>query len=223
MPHSALKKCHIVAIGQWKPDWPPAKVKTWVEEAGGKVTFQPKLTDETTHVVILEKTWKEQGKFVTEVLIAKEEDDRDIHIVDYEWLDKSLSNRSKRRESDHSFERKQKKLDEAAQKEDKKRAKMEKALEPRSGAGLMAQVYTESTDPFVSDLQKARDDRQRAEVLRIRDEKKIEQRMIAGKLRERNHIKELGQIFRRGVNKARNELLSGEWAEVPANPSNSSD
>lgn len=210
MPHSALKKCHIVALGQWKPNWPQQKVTTWVEEAGGKISFQPRLTDETTHVVILEKIWREQGDFVKKVLAVKEDDDRDIDIVNYDWLHDSLQAHSKKRESPYSFERMQKNLDDAARKVHKEKAKIAKALEPRSGAGLMAQVYTDSTDPFVSEVEKARAERQAEEIVRVRQENKIEAKLIADKLRERNNITELAAVFRRGVSKARNELLSGK-------------
>ncbi|EME48813.1 hypothetical protein DOTSEDRAFT_40097 [Dothistroma septosporum NZE10] len=208
MPHSALKKLHIVAIGQWKSDWPQSKVKNWVEEAGGGISFQPKITEDTTHVVIPEKVWKEQGEFIKTVLAAKADDDRDVHVVSYDWLSDSLMARSKKRESPYSFERIQRDLDEAARKAKKERVKIQKALEPRSASGLMAQVFTESTDKYVNDLEKARADRALTEAKRVREESKAEEKLINQKRREAIKLTHLAQVFRRGVSKARNELLS---------------
>lgn len=210
MPHSALKKCHIVAVAPLKEGWDARQVKAWVENAGGRITFQPKVNEQTTHVVVGEKKWRQQDDFVLNVLEYKKETGQHIDVVDYAWLDESLIKKTKKRESSHSWEKNDKIIMEARRRADKEQAKLEKARNPRTTSGLMKEVFTDSTDAYVDEKEKRRVERRMIEEEKLRKEAEEEKKKEAERIREQMRVKEVAAVFRRTVQKSRNELLSGE-------------
>lgn len=198
MVHSALKGCDIVAVGRYK-NWDYSKVKDWVKLASGKISFTPKVTEQTTHLVIDEKQWANQTGVVQEARKRNDEGQK-IHILAFEWLEVSLQAKTKRAESGHSWVK-------------KARADMKAkgVNQPRSTAGLMSQAFAESTDPYVSDAQKQK----MAKRLRLEQEEREEEEKRMKEAfrnqRDSENLKTLTNIFERPFHKGRQELLSDTY------------
>ncbi|KAF2169907.1 hypothetical protein M409DRAFT_20320 [Zasmidium cellare ATCC 36951] len=196
MVHSALKDCDIVAVGNYGGH-PDSKIKDWVQAARGKISFQPKITDHTTHIIVAEKQWKTQPAVVKDALKRSEQSQK-IHIVSFDWLDDSLHAKAKRAESSYSWVKKAR----AAMK-----AKGPK-VQPRSTAGLMSQVFAESTEGFLSEAAKNKMAKrwQMEEDERKEDEKRKQEAFK--EQRESESLKILQDLFKRGITKKRNELIT---------------
>lgn len=214
MPHSGLKKCHIVAVPPLKEGWEFRKVKEWVDHAGGKITFQPEVDEQTTHIVIGEKKWRQQDGFVMSVLDHKQQTGQQIDIVNYDWLEKSLEKRSKKREGPYCWEKMDKNMMRARHRSEKEQAKLDKANNPRTTSGLMKEVFTDSTDAFVDEKEKRRMERRMIEEEKLRKEAEDEKKQAYQRQRDQMRVKEVAAVFRRGVQKSRNELLSGKLGWV---------
>jgi hypothetical protein len=202
-----LKRCHIVLNGQYKPEWTPAKVKQWVDRAGGNATFKCRVTDETTHVVLTEKEWKTQGSFVQQVLEARERG-QPIHIVSFEWLDECFDKRGLRSENRYSWEHMDKRSMKESRQEAKRLAKMTK--QPATTQGLMAQTFLQTTEAHITDHDRKKIAQQNEKDQQARQESEEEVRAKFKEHRERMSIPEQAAIFKRGAKRARNEILSGK-------------
>lgn len=198
MVHSALNGCDIVAVGQYK-DWQDPKVKNWVKCARGKISFQPRLTEQTTHLVVAEKQWKDQTAIVQDA-IKRNEQGQKIHILSHEWLDESLQSKAKRAESTHSWVKKAS----AAM-------KTKVVGQPRSTAGLMSQVFADSTNAFLSDAAKSKMAKRVQLEREEREEEEKRTQETFKKQRESDNLKTLATIFTRAFHKGRQQLLADTY------------
>jgi hypothetical protein len=206
-----LKGCHIVALGQYKVEWAPSSVKKWVDFAGGHVSFKPKVTEETTHVVLTEKEWQGQSPFVQDVIEVKN-GGQNIHIVSWEWLEECLEKRAKRSETRFSWESMDKKSIKASDQEAKRLSKMEK--QPRTTQGLMAQTFLQTTEAYITDHDRKKIAQQQEKDEQARQEAEEEKRQQFKIHRERMSVPEQAAIFQKSAKRARVEILSGEWSVI---------
>lgn len=206
MPHSGLKHCHIVTIGSYK-DWRGQKIKDWVENASGKVTSSPR--DDTTHAVITAKAWKQKPAILQEVL-ARKQNGQAIHVVDFEWLEKSLQTRAKRGENSFCYERREREIAKAVEKERKQMQKIDKAIQPKTVAGMLTQEFLGHTDQYVDQKEKQRAlEKARAEAV-ARKEREEEKRKAFESQRDELRLALVAEIFKNGAKKSRDVLLSGQ-------------
>lgn len=197
----ALSKCKIVIVGNQK-DWPLDKMQQWINNAGG--SYATHIDDGTTHMVVHDRSWKAKVALVTQALELNKQG-RDIKIVNYDWLDDSVNNRSKKRESPYLWER----IDKTAIDAENKATKKKKDGNGDSGSkkgqmGMMAEVFQESTDIFVTEHERKRMERELEEHRRVKRELEEE----AEKAAKEEKMKQAA-IFRKGAKKARNEIFSG--------------
>lgn len=174
-------------------------MKDWVRCASGKISFQPKITEKTTHLIVARKHWISQAAIVQDALRHNDEG-RKIYIVTYEWLDESLQAKAKRAESSHSWVK------------NARAARKAKGVgQPRSTAGLMSQAFVESTDPYVSDALKMKMAK-RAQL--EREEREEEEKRIKEAFRNQrdsDNLKTLTTFFSRSFHKGRQELLADTY------------
>ncbi|CAK4032455.1 Hypothetical predicted protein [Lecanosticta acicola] len=209
MVHTALKSCCITTLGHWKPEFSGENIKRWVAEASGKVTTTP--TDSTTHAVITTKIWNQKGAELQEILRRKAQG-QDIHIVDFPWLEDSLSKKAKLAEHKYCYEKRARDLAKGAEKQaEKDRRDMEKlnrATQPKTVSGMLAQEYLGHTEQYVDEKEKRRAlEKARAEEI-SRKEREEEKRKAFEVQRDQAQFRAVAEVFKRGVKKARNELLS---------------
>lgn len=189
-------------------------IKKWIEGAGGHAYLKEKLTEQTTHVVINEKTWLAQGPFIQEILRAErketsEQQGRAIHIVSFNWLDDTVRGRKKLGESNFKW----KKL--APVRTDAEREQQAgEEKQPGNTQGLMAQAFLDSTDTFVGRAERKRiEKRKRQEAEDQADILKEEQQQFQD-LRKRMSVPEQAAVFHKGAKRGRCEILSGGMAPI---------
>ncbi|KAK4506693.1 hypothetical protein PRZ48_000426 [Zasmidium cellare] len=195
MVHSAFKDCDIVTVGRAdRDDWQDSNIKSWVTGGRGKVSFQSKITDQTTHLVVGEKQWKTQPAVVQEAL-KRSEQGQGIHIVTFEWLGDSATAKAKRAESRYLWVK-------------KARAAMQEKGQPRSTAGLVSQLFTEETDGLISEKTKKRNKELRR--LELEEQKEREKRELDefNAKRDSTNYLALKELISRSILKNRNELLT---------------
>ena len=160
-----------------------------------------KVSDSTTHVVASEKAWGRKDNAVATALKLNEEQDCDIKIVSFDWLEDSVNNKTRKREGPYLWE----KLDASAAKRSAAKKRADGAEEKRGHVGMMAKVFQESTDAFVSERELKRVEKQ------IQAEKRVREEMEAEDKRERDEErKKTAELFGRGAKKARHEMFTGE-------------
>lgn len=149
--------------------------------------------------MLSQKKWQKRGALVEEA-IGRNEKGQKINVVSFDWLDDSLQAKSKRAERVYSWLKKENAT-----------AKTKGSDDPRSTAGLMSQVFTESTEGFLTDAHRKKiAKRQQLEADEKREEEKKQVEDFA-KQREQMNIVELANMFKRGVKKDRNELLTDSY------------
>ena len=196
----ALIKCNIAIAGQYR-EYPYAKVSGWITNLGGNPSTS--VNEKTTHVVASEKAWKRQDASVTKALKLIQEDEVDIKIVSYDWLEDSVNNKSKKREGPYLWQ----KLDGLSAKKDAARKREQKAKEPRKGhVGMMADVFQESTEKFVDPKEARKVEQQIEEERRVK--KHLEEEEKKEKKEEERRKK--AALFGHGAKRARNDLFTGE-------------
>ena len=197
----ALAKCHVAVAGQYR-EYPYAKVSGWISNLGGNASTT--VTMSTTHVVATDKAWKRKDPAVAAALKSNEEDDADIKIVNFDWLEDSVNTRSKKRENPYLWE----KLDAAITKQNAAKLREEKAnaKKHKRHVGLMAELFDDSTDMFVDPKEKRRIQKQIEEERRVK-ESLAEEALQEKKERER---RERAEIMGHGAKKARNDIFTGK-------------
>lgn len=220
MAPGSLKECHIVVLGgtSFRADYTPSNLKKWIESAGGHVAFKEKLTEQTTHVVMSEDAWLDQGPFVQEILQseiknAPEQKARVINIVSYEWLQECLDTRTKKGESGYKWKNLAKDVLKNAGRASKQQAKERK--QPGNTQGLVAEAFLDATEEFVdAGEQKRIIKRKRQEALDRAEEEEDEKRQFEI-YRKKMSVPEQAAVFRKGAKRARNDILSGETRPLP--------
>ncbi|CZT17140.1 uncharacterized protein RCC_02972 [Ramularia collo-cygni] len=206
MAPGSLKDCHIVVLkgNKFRGDYTMPNLKKWIESGGGHVEFKEVLTERTTHVVMDEDTWLDQGPFIQEILKAEikgssEQAGREIHIVSFDWLQECLDNRVKRRESLYRW----KKLAGGVLKNSGRSPK-----EPGNTQGDMLATLMTETDRFMNaGLKKTVEKRKRVDAEERENELEMEaQQFIIH--RKKMSIPEQAAVFKRGAKRARNDILS---------------
>jgi hypothetical protein len=192
MVHQGLKGCVIVlALGQEHGSL--QRVKEWITNASG--VSEPRASEFTTHLVISDKLWTQQGAVVQDVL-ARKRDGQRIQIMNYEWLHESLTAKMKK-----------------AEKRFRRVVPGEEVVreEARNTSGLMKDLYDESTDVLSSAQQKILQKQQ----AQADDLKKDKEAVVQGEFQEYLKMKmspaESAAVFRRGTQKAKQMLLSGVY------------
>lgn len=196
-----------MALGgtQYNKDWTPQNLKRWIEVRGGYVTCKEKLTEQTTHVVMNEDTWMEQGTFVRSILSEKveetsEQNGRVIHIVSFDWLDQCFDSSARRSESKYKWKPM------AGRGEDK---------QPGNTQGLMAQAFLDSTETFVNAGDKKRIEKRKRQEAEDRVQELKEEKRQFDIHRKKMSVPEQAAVFRKGAKRARNDILSGTCALLP--------
>ena len=189
-----MNKCYIATAGSYKDQ---EKVGGWVRNLGGHL--ESRITEDTTHVVVSEKGWKNQVAFVKEALDLNEDEDRDVKIVSYDWLEDSANERTKKREDPFLWERLDKASLERWKKARREEGRDDGGEEKMSHVGMIAEVFHESTDKFLDEKEKGRIDK------KIKEDRKIRAEMEA---EEKAEKRKLANTFQKGAKKARSELIS---------------
>lgn len=201
----------------FREDYTTQNLKKWIENAGGHVAFKEFLSEQTTHVVMDEDTWIEQGPFVQQILKAEVKDTserkgRSIHIVSFDWLQECLDKRIKRGESAFKWKNLAGGVLKDAQRSAKQQAREDK--QPGNTQGLMAQAFLDSTDKFVDAGEKRRIEKRKRQEAADRAEELEEEKRQFELHRKKMSVPEQAAVFRKGAKKARNDILSGKFQKV---------
>jgi hypothetical protein len=201
MPRGALNKCSIAIIGK-HPEHPLEDIRRWVVRAEGKLSN--KINEDTTHLVVDEKNWKEQSRTVRAALNLRAQG-CDIKIITFEWLEDSLRTATRKKEGQYLWERGTKPKPTAGKKAAKNTSNR-KSGEPRTHAGLIVEVFQEYTDPFIDRREVEEVERRIAEEKRIREQIEKEERKVDDEKAKQ------AMLFSKAARKARNEIFSGKLA-----------
>ena len=196
----ALQKCNIAVTGQYR-EYPYAKVSGWISNLGGNASTS--VNKATTHLVATEKAWKRQDANVQKALRLIKEEDIDIKIVSFDWLEDSVYNKSKKREGPYLWQ----KLDASSAKKDAAKKREERANQPRRDhVGMMAEVFQESTEGFV-DPKEARKVQKE-----IEEERRVKKHMDEEEKKEKKEEerRKKAALFGHGAKKARNDIFTGQ-------------
>lgn len=193
----ALAKCNIAVAGQYH-DYPYSKVSGWIDNLGGSASTS--VSTSTTHVVATEKAWKRKDRAVKEALKLIEDDEADIRIVSFDWLEDSVNNRTKKREGPYLWQ----KLDATVVKHDAAKAREQKAKKSKGHVGMMAEAFQDGTEKWVDPKEARQVERQIAEEQRVRATMEEEE-----KREKEAERKELAEDFKRKAKKAKNEIFTG--------------
>ena len=194
-------KCYITPVGTYK-DWTPSILYKWISNAGGHL--ESKITDQTTHLVVHDKAWKNMAEMVKKGLQLNKEEGRDIKIVSYDWLEDSICNKTRKKEGPYRWE----KLDRARLEREDRKGKGKAVEGPKGHVGLMAEVFQESTEMFVDEKDRRRMERLAEEQRRVRREMEAEEKREREEARKEERRKQ-AKLFGKGAKKARNEIFSG--------------
>ena len=215
MGTGSLRNCRIAII--WPIEqyaarsWNRDNFEKWTKNAGGRL--YPKFTDDTTHLVISEKVWKQQGQPVQQAFEARERG-RHIKIISPDWLQDCLESQLKRPEGPYSWEKLDKAAMQEAKKLEKETARIEKQMTgPQTTSGLMKEVFQQETERHVDPREKERMEREIEEQRRVQRqmaEEEAKKAMDEKKEAIERKKKEQAALFRKGAKKARNEIFSGE-------------
>lgn len=193
MVHSALNGCYIVALGSFSAEWNQQNIKKWVVRASGQV--EPRVTDNTTHLVTTTKEWERKGTVVQDAT-KRIADGQELYIVSYDWLDDCLQSKSRKREKKYRI------FDGKGDRTGAGGA----ADEPRSAAGLMKQLYEESTE--LTPAAKKNLEQQQAVAQELERAKEAEKMKMFQETRM--SLPEQALVFKKGAQKGKQLLLSGE-------------
>lgn len=163
-------------------------MKRWINEAGGEL--EKSLTTSTTHFVCDKDFFGDQGALVNQVVEAKKKGQQ-IDMVNFDWLVESLEKKAKKSEKRHRLAVPVDAADD----------------EPRSVSGMMKQVFLQGAPISEYD--------QKRVVKEQKHQENMMQEAQAHNMQyfERNTmgLAEQAAVFKRGAQKARRCILSGDW------------
>ncbi|KAK3071538.1 hypothetical protein LTR53_008444 [Teratosphaeriaceae sp. CCFEE 6253] len=210
MPPGCLKKTTITIIhpiDSFNPKWTKDQLEKWITHAKGRCIT--KFTSNTTHVVCTERAWKQQFGEVRTAVAARKNGER-VHIVSPEWLECTLREQKREREGAYSWEknaplgkgsRKKRKMVDT---EDGEETEEIVVAGPKTHGGLLAEVFTEHTNQFVSEGER---EVTREAIARVNELKKAKER--AEEEERKEEAREQRAVFRKGAKEAKNKLFSG--------------
>lgn len=175
MPKRAMAGCVITPVGQhtsWDRDKQVNKLPRWLSHLSGqhRSTFSPA----TTHLVVSTKQWRAQPQNnVIKRALELNAEGGNIHILTFDWLEDSLNAQTKKREGPYSWE----KLDAGVRKLEEKATKArekEAAKEAKSVPGILAEVFEESTSPFVNPVEKKKVEQKLAKDKELQESQQAE-------------------------------------------------
>ncbi|KAK3716027.1 hypothetical protein LTR37_006757 [Vermiconidia calcicola] len=196
----ALAKCAIVISGTYK-DYPAAKVSGWATNLGARV--HSSVNANTTHVVVSKKAWERKDAAVQTALKYNQDGPAEIYIVSFDWLEDSVTNRSKKKEGPYLWE----KLDAAHSKAAKKAEKAEAVKGAKSAPGMMHEVLQGGTEGYVDERDRKKVERQIEEERRVKKQMEEEEKREKEEAKAREKRKK-AEVYAKGAKKARNEIFT---------------
>lgn len=209
----ALVKCNICTVGHFK-DWKPTQISQWITGCGGRHTSR--LNRETTHLVISSDKWRSEHELVKK---AKEmnpgQGKGGVQIVSWDWLEDSVMNRTRRPEGTYLWaklepnakarKKVQKVQVNSSSDADESDTEIAAPKGAKNGAGMLREVFEDSTNRYVSAKENEKIKRQAAVEKQVREQ-------IARDEERRRKTEEEAKRFEKGAKKARNEIFSGKSA-----------
>lgn len=187
MVHKALSECVIVIAGTGEKDWNNQKVKEWILNASGR--FDRRITEDTTHLVVTKKLWKEAGPLVQDV-VARKKNGQSIKVVSQNWLEDSLQAKSKKKEKEYQYS-----IPGFTGKEDANG-------NPRSHTGLLKELFLQNTE-LTPAQEKKNMKQQLMEDDLIKEIAAEREREFQEHISANMSVPEQAAIFKRGAHKAK--------------------